>query len=133
MLTLTPDQITGNVAQFVNEQERSGFKDAAIPDGESEERPVYVWDENEIRRILDENKQTLEEAGWPTDSDKFVTAVAMVAPGFTTKVHDVIARAFGDEEELELKHEYEQFLKQNNLPNSNSSFEAFQKKFFEVK
>ncbi len=131
LLTFTPDQIPGNVEQFVEEQERSDFKIAAVPNRGSGERPVFVWDEGELKKLLEENKPILEKAGWPTDPDKFVTAVAIATPGFTTQVHGVIAKAFGDEEELELKRQYEEFLRENNLPNSNSSLETFQKKFFE--
>lgn len=63
---------------------------------------LYVYDKAVLQKLLDENRQILSEAHWPTDADEFV-ANFKVQEKIGTPIYKLIAKAFGDKfsEELE--------------------------------
>lgn len=64
---------------------------------------LYVYDKMALQKLLDENKQVLIDAGWPTDADGFVANLKVNAK-IGTPIFKLIAKAFDDKasESLEL-------------------------------
>lgn len=65
---------------------------------------LYVYDKAVLQRLLDENRQILLEAYWPTSADDFVANLKKQEK-IGTPIFKIIANAFGDKFSEELESE----------------------------
>lgn len=56
---------------------------------------LYIYDKAVLQRLLDENRQILLEARWPTSADDFVANLKRQEK-IGTPIFKIIAKAFGD-------------------------------------
>ena len=76
-------------------------------DGGCHAKPaLYAYDEQALRRLLDENKTILIEAKWPTEPAKFVRMVAAKRARVGTKLYNLIAMAFNNPSNIRPLQEY---------------------------
>ena len=59
---------------------------------------LYAYDTDSLQALLNKNSQTLIEAHWPTQVDPFVICVATVTALFPSRLYEVVAEAFADDE-----------------------------------
>ena len=57
---------------------------------------LYVYHEPSLKKLLDDNRQTLIDADWPTDCVGFIKKVNIDHVPAKTKLFDLVADAFGD-------------------------------------
>jgi len=80
----TPESMTA-------EAERKGLCHELIGDH------LYFYEEASLQSLLDENRNVLEEAGWPISVSEFVVKVETELADSKTPLFRLIARAFADE------------------------------------
>jgi len=58
---------------------------------------LYVWDRDALGKLLNANRNVLDDAGWPCEADEFVQRVIgeHIFNG-NSKLSSLIARAFGE-------------------------------------
>jgi len=57
---------------------------------------LYVYHPAALKSVLHQHRKVLQEAGWPTDADGFVIAVATRIARPETVLYDAVADAFAD-------------------------------------
>jgi hypothetical protein len=57
---------------------------------------LYAYDKGRLQELLDQNRDMLVKAEWPTTSDRFVHYLSYVTAPANTEIFDFIARCHGD-------------------------------------
>jgi len=58
---------------------------------------LFAYDENALQQLLDDHRDILEKAGWPSDSEAFVDLLRIrVSNDDNAPLFNLIADAFGD-------------------------------------
>jgi hypothetical protein len=86
-----------NLGQMEEELKQRGLKTVVLGEEESEVDggALYAYDEQALSSLLENNRTTLQESGWPTEPEAFVQHLK-VSAGHKTDLFDLIAEAFGD-------------------------------------
>lgn len=61
---------------------------------------IVVYDEEALRHLLETNESTLEEAGWPIDTERFVIQVMNEIAPKRTALFNLIADAFNNQDNV---------------------------------
>lgn len=83
--------------EIVHAARAAGLGVHVVPDEEKKEHgwllgTVYVYDRKRLQRVLNENKDMLRAAEWPTQADKFIEYLSWVVAPANTEIYDFIAR-----------------------------------------
>ena len=107
-------------SKLKKELEQKGLKTILFGQGESivNGEALYVYDENSLKSLLDNNHTMLVKSGWPTEPESFVRNLnTPVDQG--TDLFDLIADAFGDKTNIGRKK------KETILSNGNPGFDKW--------
>lgn len=95
------ETITGycksDLQALISESETRGLETKIFtgPEWPGHQGSLYVYDRNALQALLNEGREILAQAGWPTEAEEFVAHLHVQVP-IGTPLFKLIARAFGD-------------------------------------
>jgi len=96
---ISPEKLYSAIEQAGLTVLRLDAKDMEARRAAARENWFYVYDKKDMQQFLDNNKQVLEEAGWPTTADRFVDYMSQVSAPANTAIFDLIHASYGGDPE----------------------------------
>ena len=87
-----------NVTEEIERARQKGFKYLILSPNETHigtEGALFIYDEQPLRQLLDENWEVLLKCRWPIDPEAFVRKTASVFAREGTQLRKVVDKAFG--------------------------------------